>query len=293
MPDDWGTGPRAARGGGTAAAPNEPRTAAAGSSQPPQAPGRPRVRPGVLVVVVVGVGLPRLQAVAHHVRPRQRLRRRRGVATWSSRSTTATPRRRSARRCTTTRWLRRCGHSSTPPRATPRSTSIQPGFYKVRTEIPASDAVARLTDPQNRVGKLVIPEGRQLDDIHDIKTNAVTDGIFTLISRATCVDLDGEQRCVSVDDLREAAASTSPSALSVPDWATKPVDAHGRRPPPARGPDRAGHLEHRPVGLAAGHPVHADRRQRRPVRAGRAAGHRKGVEHVAVPNPDGRVAGAA
>ena len=41
-------------------------------------------------------------------------------------------------------------------------TSIQPGFYKVRTEIPASDAVARLTDAQNRVGKLVIPEGRQL-----------------------------------------------------------------------------------------------------------------------------------
>ncbi len=58
-------------------------------------------------------------------------------------------------------------------------TSIQPGFYKVRTEIPAADAVARLTDAQNRVGKLVIPEGRQLDDIQDVKTNAVTDGIFT------------------------------------------------------------------------------------------------------------------
>ncbi len=106
-------------------------------------------------------------------------------------------------------------------------SSIQPGFYKVRTEIPASDAVARLTDAQNRVGKLVIPEGRQLDDIQDVKTNAVTDGIFTLISNATCVDLDGERRCVSKDDLRDAASSTSPSALSVPDWATKAVDALG------------------------------------------------------------------
>lgn len=38
-------------------------------------------------------------------------------------------------------------------------SSIQPGFYKMRTEISASDAVARLTDAQNRVGKLVIPEG--------------------------------------------------------------------------------------------------------------------------------------
>ena len=106
-------------------------------------------------------------------------------------------------------------------------SSIQPGFYKMRTEIPAADAVARLTDAQNRVGKLVIPEGRQLDDIQDVKTNAVTDGIFTLISNATCVDLDGDRHCVSKDDLKDAASKESPSDLSVPDWATKPVDALG------------------------------------------------------------------
>jgi peptidoglycan lytic transglycosylase G len=106
-------------------------------------------------------------------------------------------------------------------------SAIQPGFYKVRTEIPASNAVARLADPQNRVGKLVIPEGRQLDDIQDVKTNAVTDGIFSLISRATCVNLDGDRHCVSVDDLRKAAGSAEPSALSVPDWAMNPVTALG------------------------------------------------------------------
>ena len=105
--------------------------------------------------------------------------------------------------------------------------SIQPGFYKMRTEIPAADAVSRLTDAQNRVGKLVIPEGRQLDNIQDVKTNDVTDGIFTLISNATCVDLDGDRRCVSVDDLREVAGSAPLSELSVPDWATKPVQAMG------------------------------------------------------------------
>jgi peptidoglycan lytic transglycosylase G len=105
--------------------------------------------------------------------------------------------------------------------------AIQPGFYKVRTEIPASNAVARLADPQNRVGKLVIPEGRQLDDIQDVKTNAVTDGIFSLISRATCVDLDGNRHCVAVDDLKKAAGSAEPSALSVPDWAMNAVSALG------------------------------------------------------------------
>lgn len=101
--------------------------------------------------------------------------------------------------------------------------SIQPGFYKLRTEIPAADAVRRLTDPQNRVGKLVIPEGRQLDDVQDVKTNAVTEGIFSLISRASCVQLDGQRRCVSAEDLRQAAANVSPSLLNVPDWAAKQV----------------------------------------------------------------------
>ena len=106
-------------------------------------------------------------------------------------------------------------------------SAIQPGFYKVRTEIPASNAVARLADPQNRVGKLVIPEGRQLDDIQDVKTNAVTEGIFSLISRATCVNLDGDRHCVAVDDLKKAAGSAEPSALSVPEWAANPVAALG------------------------------------------------------------------
>src|SRR5829696_3536767 len=105
--------------------------------------------------------------------------------------------------------------------------AIQPGFYKVRTEIPASNAVARLTDPQNRVGKLVIPEGRQLDDVQDVKTNAVTDGIFSLISGATCVNLDGDRRCVVADDLKNIARNAEPSALSVPEWAMNPIGALG------------------------------------------------------------------
>lgn len=107
-------------------------------------------------------------------------------------------------------------------------SAIQPGFYKVRTEISGSNAVSRLADPQNRVGRLVIPEGRQLDDISDVKTNAVTEGIFSLISDATCVTLDGERKCgVKADDLKDAAGTADPSALSVPAWAVDPVKALG------------------------------------------------------------------
>ena len=106
-------------------------------------------------------------------------------------------------------------------------SAIQPGFYKVRTEIPAVDAVARLVDPQNRVGRLVIPEGRQLDDVVDVKSNAVTKGIFSLISESTCVDLDGTAQCTKIDELKSAAAKADPAALSIPAWALDPVQALG------------------------------------------------------------------
>ena len=105
--------------------------------------------------------------------------------------------------------------------------AIQPGFYMLRTEIPSASAVERLADPANRVGKLTIPEGRQLDDITDLKSNEVTDGIFTLISKASCFDLDGDEKCVSAADLKAAASAGTPVSLSVPDWAVQPVTKMG------------------------------------------------------------------
>lgn len=108
-----------------------------------------------------------------------------------------------------------------------RIAAIQPGFYRVRTQIPAASAVQRLAETENRVGRLVIPEGRQLDDTTDLKTNEVTPGIFSLISEASCVDLDGEHHCVQVSDLQAAAGTGSTSALLVPSWALERVAAMG------------------------------------------------------------------
>lgn len=105
--------------------------------------------------------------------------------------------------------------------------AIQPGFYKLRTEIPASGAVQRLADPENRVGQMVIPEGRQLDDVADVKTEAVTQGIFSLIADASCVDLDGTRGCVAAADLQQAAGTADPGALAVPGWAMSGVTAMG------------------------------------------------------------------
>ncbi len=52
-----------------------------------------------------------------------------------------------------------------------------------------------MPQPGGEVGR---PEGRQSSDTTDMKTNVVNPGIFALISRATCVDLSGTQRCVSL-----------------------------------------------------------------------------------------------
>ncbi|WP_409426323.1 endolytic transglycosylase MltG [Mycobacterium sp. SMC-11] len=106
--------------------------------------------------------------------------------------------------------------------------AIQPGFYRLRAEIPAATAVQQLTDPGNRVGKLVIPEGRQLDDTTDMKTDRVTPGLFTLIAEASCLDLNGDRTCLKAQDLRRAAEIETPQALSVPEWALGPVSKMGR-----------------------------------------------------------------
>ena len=105
-------------------------------------------------------------------------------------------------------------------------SSIQPGYYRLRTEIPAASAVKRLADPQSRVGKVVIPEGQQLDDTTDVKTNDVTPGIFTMISRATCVDLTG----TSAASLRTTCGRRPKRRrwpAAVPTWAVEPVTAMG------------------------------------------------------------------
>ncbi len=104
-------------------------------------------------------------------------------------------------------------------------SAIQPGFYRLHTFISAGEAVDRLADPRNRTGRVVIPEGRQLDDVQDVKTGAVTEGILTLVSRATCVVLDGEQRCIDVEALRQAAATGDLATLKGPDWAAASAEA--------------------------------------------------------------------
>lgn len=98
-----------------------------------------------------------------------------------------------------------------------RVRSVQPGYYVMRTRISGADAVAKIVDPESRVGNLQIRAGTQLDDIASGDT--ITPGVLTLISKASCAKLNGQEVCVSVEDLREVAETADLTALGVPDWA--------------------------------------------------------------------------
>ncbi|MGH3569726.1 MAG: endolytic transglycosylase MltG [Pseudonocardia sp.] len=105
-----------------------------------------------------------------------------------------------------------------------RIRSVQPGYYQMRLRMSGGSAVALLLDPAARVGRLEIRGGVQLDDTR-APDGTVAPGVLTLVSRATCAAVDGQQRCVSVEDLRATMADTDPTELGVPEWAVADVRA--------------------------------------------------------------------
>ena len=101
---------------------------------------------------------------------------------------------------------------------------ISAGFYKLRTRISAASAVSMLDGDDNRVGRVVIPAGRQLDTKQTANGTATT-GIFAMVAQATTVTIDGTRRGVTAEQLAQAAATATPEQLGVPSWATSRVQA--------------------------------------------------------------------
>lgn len=108
-----------------------------------------------------------------------------------------------------------------------RSGELQPGFYRLEKKMSAEAAVDALLDPANQAGTIDIPTGTRLVDTHIVASDDVRKGIFSLISEASCL---GEDECISVDELKEAASTADLAALGVPEWAMKEVKARGDDP---------------------------------------------------------------
>ncbi|MFC3896754.1 endolytic transglycosylase MltG [Lentzea rhizosphaerae] len=102
-----------------------------------------------------------------------------------------------------------------------RVTSIQPGFYLMKTKMSGQQAVARMIDPKTRVPAVQIVGGIKLTDIQaDGKTVL---GIYSQLAKASCTEKDGQKKCLTGDEIKAAAEQTDPVALGVPDWALADV----------------------------------------------------------------------
>ncbi|MBW0106369.1 endolytic transglycosylase MltG [Pseudonocardia sp. KRD291] len=95
---------------------------------------------------------------------------------------------------------------------------VQPGFYQMRELMSGDAAAGTLLDPDARVGFMDVKGGIQLDDTR-APNGAVTPGVLSQISAATCVGEGSGRRCLGVDALRTTMAKTAPAQLGVPEWA--------------------------------------------------------------------------
>jgi UPF0755 protein len=102
-----------------------------------------------------------------------------------------------------------------------RVTSIQPGFYLMKTKMSGEQAVARMVDPKTRVPAVQIVGGIKLTDIK--VGDKIVKGIYSQLADASCTEKDGKKTCLTGDEIKAAAEQTDPVALGVPDWALADV----------------------------------------------------------------------
>ncbi|WP_019203123.1 endolytic transglycosylase MltG [Tsukamurella sp. 1534] len=103
---------------------------------------------------------------------------------------------------------------------------ISAGYYELRKQLSASEAVDMIVDParSHRVGMLGVAPGAQLDDKRN-RDNKVAPGILSGLSAATAHTEGGAKKKISKEEFIRVAATASPTELGVPSWATRAVNA--------------------------------------------------------------------
>ncbi|WP_329049380.1 endolytic transglycosylase MltG [Amycolatopsis sp. NBC_01488] len=110
----------------------------------------------------------------------------------------------------------------------PKLARIQHGFYVMKTHMSGAAAVDRIVSPDARVGQLEIRPYTQFDDITQ-PDGKVTPGVYSLMAKASCAQIDGKSTCVKADDLRKVVEGADLKTLGVPDWAVEPANKADRK----------------------------------------------------------------
>lgn len=95
---------------------------------------------------------------------------------------------------------------------------VQPGYYVMKTKASGEAAVAKIVEPESRVGTLQIKPGAQFEDIK-LAGDKVVKGITSMLADASCAELDGKSTCVQPAQLLDAVMKADLAKLGVPDWA--------------------------------------------------------------------------
>ncbi len=107
-------------------------------------------------------------------------------------------------------------------------SNLQHGFYVMKEHMSGVSAVEKITAADARVGQMEIRAYTQFDDITQ-PDGKVTPGVFTLLSKASCADLNGKSTCIPVAELRKTVETADLKALGVPDWAVEPASKSDRK----------------------------------------------------------------
>jgi UPF0755 protein len=107
-------------------------------------------------------------------------------------------------------------------------SKIQHGFYVMKSHMSGASAVDRIVSPTARVGQLEIRPYTQFDDITQ-PDGKVTPGVYSLMAKASCAQLNGKSTCVTTDDLRKTVDGADLKTLGVPDWAIEPANKADRK----------------------------------------------------------------
>jgi UPF0755 protein len=110
----------------------------------------------------------------------------------------------------------------------PKLSKIQHGFYVMKSHMSGSSAVDRIVSPTARVGQLEVRPYTQFDDITQ-PDGKVTPGVYSLMAKASCAQLNGKSTCITADDLRKAVDGADLKTLGVPDWAIDDANKADRK----------------------------------------------------------------
>lgn len=110
----------------------------------------------------------------------------------------------------------------------PKLSKIQHGFYVMKSHMSGASAVDRIVAPTSRVGQLEVRPYTQFDDITQ-PDGKITPGVYSLMAKASCAQIDGKSTCVTTDDLRKAVDGADLKTLGVPDWAVADANKADRK----------------------------------------------------------------